>query len=81
VYPDSRHRAPCLTPGALPLGAIVQRLLQQALPEPLRPLGVVRWKLDEGQLRTGHLANLLSMLESTKESGGEMRSWQDEARG
>jgi hypothetical protein len=67
VYPDSRHRAACLTPGALALGATVQRLLQQALPEPLSPLGVVRRKLDERQLRTGHLSNLLSMLESTKE--------------
>jgi hypothetical protein len=74
VYPDSRHRAACLTPGALALGATVQRLLQQALPEPLSPLGVVRRKLDERQLRTGHLSNLLSMLESTKEIDGEMHS-------
>jgi hypothetical protein len=63
VYPDSRHRAPCLTPGALALGAIGQRLLQKALPEPLRPIRVVGRKLDEGQLRTGHLSNLLSMIE------------------
>jgi len=63
-------------PGALALGAIFQRLFQQALPEPLRPLGIVRRKLDEGHLRTGHLSNLLSMMRGpTQESGpGEMRS-------
>ncbi|MEA2277738.1 MAG: phosphoserine phosphatase RsbU/P [Solirubrobacteraceae bacterium] len=60
VDADRRRRAAGLAPAALVLGAIVQRLLEQALPEPPRPLGVVGRELDEGGSRAGDPSNLPS---------------------
>jgi hypothetical protein len=54
VDPDRGLSAAGLTPGTLPLDALLEVVLEQPFPKAARPLGVIRGELDQRQPRVGH---------------------------
>src|SRR5918992_1382049 len=58
VDPDRGPLTAGLTPGALPLEALLEAVVEQPFPEAARPLGVIGGELDQRQPRAGHRPKL-----------------------
>src|SRR5262249_28281178 len=76
VDPDRGAPVVGLTPGALALDALVERVVQQPFPKTARPFGVVRGKLDQRQPRAGHAPKPTAPL---RQAGSMTESTSDEA--